>query len=230
MAVATVLIYIGVAVFAGGAVLEARRARKQQGQISVAEARPYVFVYFDNTDAPILHLVVENVGRTAATKVRLSVDPPLDSTLDTEQRKYAAFVTKELPLLPPGQSIKGVFDSAVERFNNSGFPDRFRVSSHYEGPAVAQVFDEELILDLSHLRGLLRLRRKSLHDLVEAVEAFDQTLTRWGDQHHLRVLIKDLDAYEEEQGAWVAEFQSQHQVQPEAQSPTEPPSDPGPTQ
>lgn len=61
---------------------DAEKARQAQLVISRAEARPYVYLRLDASEPPMLYLRLENVGKTAAAKMRVTVTPPLASTLD----------------------------------------------------------------------------------------------------------------------------------------------------
>ena len=93
---ATTVIAFAAAVFAGRQVLEARRTRE-------AQAQPFVVVDIQSSPvwANILNLVVENIGTTVATDVRVAFAPPLESSQADLNIAKSALVADGIPALPP---------------------------------------------------------------------------------------------------------------------------------
>jgi hypothetical protein len=101
-----------------------------------ATTRPFVVVEFDLMRVhSILHIIISNVGQSAARNISISIDPPLTAAMDTEERKSANLpvFTHPIPVLPPGREIPVLFDSTISR-NAGDYPDRYEVSLTYEGP------------------------------------------------------------------------------------------------
>jgi hypothetical protein len=93
-AIATVVVYIVLGVFAWRQIREARRLREEQARLAreswaeqarqarelqEEQARPFVIV--DLEPGFLIYLVVENIGRTMARNVTITSDKPFESTL-----------------------------------------------------------------------------------------------------------------------------------------------------
>jgi hypothetical protein len=102
------------AIFAWRQVGEARRLGEQQ-------ARPFVIVDFDVEDF-LFFIEVTNLGATLARDVRVSIDPPLGSAINTtdERMTQLKIFTEGIPTLAPGKKIRTLFDSAIERKPDEG--------------------------------------------------------------------------------------------------------------
>jgi len=202
MSVAMVAIYIVVAFYAWRAVREAQAARKQQTidaasarttqiELSKAESRPYVVAYFDFLDSPLIHLNLHNVGRTLASNIRVTSNPPLLSTLDKGDGHFGGFVTTPKELLAPSQCIRGLFDNGPDRFNGREMPTRFELILDYEGPAVEQVFHGEIqVLDLDQFADLTTVKRRSTHDIALEIEKVRNIMNRWNKVGFLGVSLR----------------------------------------
>ncbi|MDA8269183.1 MAG: hypothetical protein M0013_12600 [Actinomycetota bacterium] len=204
----TVGIYVVVAWFAKRQVDAARETREQaardahearqaQLEISRAEARPYVYLRLDASEPPMLYLRLENVGKTAAANVRVTVTPPLSSTLDRPgQEPVAAFVEREW-FLPPGVAARGLWDSAITRFASS-LPLTYEVRASYDGPATSEHFEDgPYPLDISAYKGIHYSRPKGIDDLAKAVEGLRDTVQRWDHHGFLDVLVQDRLRFDE---------------------------------
>jgi hypothetical protein len=229
-------IYVVVAWFAKRQVDAARETREQvardsdearqaQLAISKAEARPYVYLRLDASEPPMLYLRLENVGKTAAANVRLTVTPPLASTLDQPgQEPVAAFVDREW-FLPPGVVVRGFWDSAIERFA-SDLPLIFEVRATYDGPATGEhLEDGPYPLDISAYKGIHYSRPKGVDDLVKAVEGLRDTVRGWDHRGFLEVLVQDRGRFDEEVEESMEEQRNAFghvEAGPEQQSPSGP--------
>jgi hypothetical protein len=170
-------------VFAGFQIREVRRTR--DGAAADARAaldattRPYVLVEFDLLRVrSVLHIIISNVGQSAARNISISIDPPLTASLDNAERRAADLpvFNNPIPVLPPGGEIPVLFDSTIAR-NGGDYPDRYEVSLRYEGPL--GTYEESTILDLGVWSDLHYIDRKELHDLAESVEKISETLGKW---------------------------------------------------
>ena len=146
-AVATLLIYLALLVFASKQVGEARRLRE-------AQARPFVIVDFEPTS--MLQLVVQNIGHTAACDVVMVFDPPLTSSLPKPHpwEESSAF-THGIPLLPPHRTIRVDFDSAYRLYaDDSHLPTRYEVIVTYRGLEEQRPsYRDRYVLDLNIFLG-----------------------------------------------------------------------------
>jgi hypothetical protein len=103
------LVLVAAALYARAQVKEARELRQEQ-------ARPFVVVDFEPEQSPFVELVVANSGKTMARNVRINVEPPLESSLDTVMpvAKLKMF-TEGIPSLAPGKRMVTLFDSMIDR-------------------------------------------------------------------------------------------------------------------
>ena len=94
------LVVVGwAALYARGQVREARTLREEQ-------ARPFVMVDLERWDQPFVNLVVANLGKTMARNVRISFDPPLESSFDKKAPVpigQLKLFTAPIPSLAPGK-------------------------------------------------------------------------------------------------------------------------------
>lgn len=180
---ATVALYVVLAVYAVRQVGEARRLRE-------AQVRPFVVVHFE-VDW-LTEIVVENVGVTVAQDVKISFDPPLESTM---QRPWAweesTLFTDGIPTLPPNKRITVFFDSIIERYE-SEMPLSYTATVTYRG-AGKQNFNERHVLDLGLYKGTSP-PPKGLPDLVDKVGKVHEEMRKWTDGiSGLRVNASDRD-------------------------------------
>ena len=169
-------IYFALGIFA---LVQVRQAKKlREGQ-----ARPFVVVDFEPGDAPIMNLVVANVGRTMARNVRIEVDPPLESGQDRSWPvplgKLKLF-TEPIPSLAPGKRIVLLFDLLHSRPDT--LPSSYEVRLTYEWEGGKPLTDVQR-LDLDLYRNLVAVRRDSIHHVNETLKKIVQRFDRWTAGH-----------------------------------------------
>jgi len=168
-AVATVLVYLALLVYAVKQVGEARRLRE-------AQARPFVIVDFEPTW--LLQLVVQNIGQTAAQDVVMRFDPPLDSSMPKPHpwEESSAF-THGIPLLPPHRTIRVDFDTAHSVYSDDfPYPLRYDVSVTYRGSeAQSRPYRDRYVLDLNIFRGT-RLPEAGLPEIAKGIAAIKSAI------------------------------------------------------
>lgn len=86
--------------------------------------QPYVVVDIRASDfiSEALNLVVENVGPTVARNVRIRFDPPIQTSMDGDDREKLAdalIFTQGIPHLPPGRKIEVLFDIGWQFFQRT---------------------------------------------------------------------------------------------------------------
>ncbi len=180
-------IYAIAAGFAYKQISDARSSRRDQ-------TRPYVFVDFDFDNAPLIYLVLQNVGVTSATDVTFTCDPPMTSSFD---RTTVNVLTKTWLHVPPNKKIRYLYDSAIQRFaESSTLPTTYTVTATYYGVS-RQLFsnkDEKtqyrdtFVLDLESYRHLMYTREKTLADVVSTLEKLTNQFT---STDGIRVLARD---------------------------------------
>ncbi|GHE24171.1 hypothetical protein [Streptomyces capillispiralis] len=125
----------------------ARRSAAQQlalaERIHREQNEPYVIVDIqpERNDGSLL-LVIENAGPTVARNVRISCDPPLESSWtpvgdepDLTQ-VIQQVLARTIPMLPPHRRLTFLLDSR-ERFKNTELPRVYTFTVNADGPAGA---------------------------------------------------------------------------------------------
>lgn len=112
------LIFAGVV--AGAAVVSAMLNRslvKETIALRKAETDPFVAVYIEQNEAgfSFFDLVIKNIGRGAAFKVKFTVSPDVPIWHDDEYRLTdAAVISDGLDFLAPGQDLRFFYGSYIE--------------------------------------------------------------------------------------------------------------------
>jgi hypothetical protein len=70
-------------IFAAAALFGYRQAREIQ-LTRQDQTRSFVILDFDLSRPPFIHLVIKNIGKTMARRVRIQTGPPLASTFDKD--------------------------------------------------------------------------------------------------------------------------------------------------
>lgn len=170
-AVATVVVYVLLLVYAVRQVGEARSLREDQ-------ARPFVLVDF--TAENPTSIVISNTGRTAARDVRVTFDPPLASTMSKPWgwTNHPAFSDSGMSILAPGREYRLIFDSLLAR-SPSDLPRRYKVAIAYgvtNGKRKPKYLDE-YILDLADFDGV-SVPKPGLAEIAGSLRQIEQTLRR----------------------------------------------------
>jgi hypothetical protein len=183
---------------------ETRRLRK-------ARIRPFVVVDFDAfSEAPLIYLVISNLGSTLARNVQFEFRQPIASSMDDLDSKYSisnlSIFTKGIPSLPPGKTIPLLFDSAIERYN-SDLPDCYDVRISYEGGGEKgwlgarkmASYEDWMILDLGIYFNTLRVERHGLHDIHERLKEISGEMKKWSASGRGLLVLDPADIREQEE-------------------------------
>ncbi|MFD5657062.1 hypothetical protein [Streptomyces hirsutus] len=158
----SVLTAVGTFVYTHQQMKAAKRANELTERAQQEQVQPYVIADIRERvpGSQLLVFVIENTGPTMARDVRLTVDPPLRSTLgeETEVTLNAA-VTRSIPVLPPGRRLLFLMDVGHKLFS-SDLPRQYTVVVNATGPFDA-VEPLTYIIDLEVLKNSL-LNRESL--------------------------------------------------------------------
>jgi hypothetical protein len=185
-----VLIALAVGFLARRQLAEARRLRLERSQ-------PYVVVYADESPAgpANIDLVIKNFGLTAATDVRVTFSPPLDSA--ALSREHSPIRTPEaIPVLVPGQEWRTFWDTTHHRHRASGLPTTYTADvafkdSHGKGDHRFQFdLDWNVLID----RGFVTVYNE--HDAAAALREISQVLRHAmaPGRVGLQVITRDGDA------------------------------------
>lgn len=207
--VATFVVAIWAAFYAGAQVRHARELRDEQ-------AKPFVVVDFEPSEAwgNVINLVVENVGQTLARDVRLEFDPPLTSSQEQKREHFdfrsSHLLTHGIPSMPPRRRFEAFFDLSHERDKRDDLPMSYRVTVRCADAKGVEQEPLEYVLDLNFRYGLRHIGLRSQHHTASALEAIRDVLRRWTVRQGVRVWNRDFDAklaeeQEEMEAEW-AEF------------------------
>jgi hypothetical protein len=164
--------------------LQAQELREAERELRKDEARPYVVVDFERDRAPLVNLVIANLGRTMARNVRIEVDPPFDSSVYRDgPLPLAGFklFAKGIPSLAPGKRIVLLFDHMIDR-EKLDLPDSYRVRLAYEWDG-GDPLSDVLRLDLDLYRPLRQVEWHTIHDVSKTLKQIVQRFDRWTAGH-----------------------------------------------
>jgi hypothetical protein len=161
--VATAIVAVAAVIFAWRQVAEARRTRE-------AQAQPFVVVDIEPGRVWMnwLTLVVENVGKTLAKDVRITFDPPVETTVKDNDLTKSVLLREGIAALPPGRRIETLFDLSHDRLEQK-LPMRYEVSVSFRDYRNNLQESLPYTIDLTYLYDLEPLGEKTMHDLIGEV-------------------------------------------------------------
>jgi hypothetical protein len=134
------------------------------------QSRAYVVAFFDfEPDRDFPKLVVQNLGTTAAYKIRLQADPPLRSSLDEGPGTAigeVGILKQGIATLAPGRQMSTVFDVVSERPND--WEDTYRIDVTYRDRS-DKTWTDSFTLDLLALKHSTYVGEKGMTALVDEV-------------------------------------------------------------
>jgi hypothetical protein len=135
------------------------------------EVAPYIVAYFDLPFSEhVIYLVIKNVGKTLATKVRVEFEPKLIGSQE-EDFSTLPLIKDGIGSLPPESEIRTFFDTTMSVFGDQNKrPLTYRAKIRYFGGIKESERISEQILDLSAHKGLSWISRHGIHELVDRVE------------------------------------------------------------
>jgi hypothetical protein len=168
-------------IFGAAAIFAYRQAREiqltRQDQI-----RPFVIVDFDLSRPPFIHLVIKNIGKTMARRVRIQTDPPLASTFDKDGRREPVanlrVFTEAIPTMAPDREIRTLFDSFPARTEHQ-LEEVYRVTVTYEGER-GRSYVDEMVLDLGVYAKVTYVEEHTIHDVHKELKKIATAVDRWG--------------------------------------------------
>lgn len=135
------------------------------------EFAPYIIVYFDaQTDSPIFDLVVKNTGKSIADNIKITFDPPLQTSLKNYDISKLSFIHQAIPAMPPGYELRSAFDRLETRLISESLPKLYKVQVSYFGGLNQKLRRLEYVLDINTFQGILDTHASSFSDLNHTLE------------------------------------------------------------
>jgi len=130
--------------------------------------------------------VLSNIGATMAREVKVIITPPLEPGVfhDRDEqshplRKFEARLSAGIPTLPPGKTIRMLFDLFAHRPPEKGYADLYRVKASYTADATGKHYDEDVELDFGVYRALIRVTKNGSHEIHKQLEKIAGEMARW---------------------------------------------------
>lgn len=173
-------------VILGVAAVYARGQVKASREAAEAQVRPFVVVDLDfYKDPPLIYLTIENVGRTVASDVLLSFDPPLRSSFDREGEapvRDLSLLSRPIATLPPGKKFEVLFDVGPQRAG-ADLDNEYLATVLYDGnpPGAKEPkrYKSTYVLDIGLLWGLEYTVRRGTKDIYEQIKRLTDEARKW---------------------------------------------------
>jgi hypothetical protein len=158
---------------------------------------PYVVVYIDvELGREWMYLVVANVGKMVASKIRLSFDPPLQSSHQNVNLADIPMIKDGVGSLVPGEKRVTFLDGFHSYFKEKTLPMKYVVKVSYFGGLHSDERHNEEILDIQAFEGLIYTQSKGLPELVRHVEKLTEYQS--GSKKQLEKIAETLES-----GLWL---------------------------
>lgn len=171
------LILVAAAIFAW-------RQVKVTKKTTEAQMRPYVVVDLDWSNPPIMRIYVANIGRTLARNVTMKFEPPLQSSIDSDETRIAdiELFSKPQETLAPGKRIETFFDLGPSRAKRKDeLADSYAVTVSYEGIGLSDEvrhYTERQTVNVGVLWGLQYSKAYTLKDIADRLDKITKALGR----------------------------------------------------
>lgn len=195
---AQLVVLIVAACFAYYQVREARRLREQQ-------IRPFVVIDFEVEPNLIIYLEVTNLGNALARDVRIQIDPPLKSAVDFDAAGLK-MLNEGITTLAPGKVYRTFFDQGNKRVETD-LPMNYVATLTYTDQDRKRPFEERLNLDLEQYEAIRFIKKKTLGDLTEQVEAVAKLLAKWNSNIGCGLIAMTPDQARQEEGRILEEME-----------------------
>jgi len=125
--------------------------------------RPFVIAKLGTYAGVIFSLEIENIGRSPATSLRLSLDKDFYPFGNNKNLRELEAFNREIPTFAPGERMTFLLsqghkmDNVIDGVDRT--PSRFSVSAMYDFQSRA--YAETYLIDTEHYNGVLALKRNS---------------------------------------------------------------------
>ena len=217
----TALIAGGALIFAWRQVDEAKQSRKLTRDLEIERAQPYVVAFTEESPATNLaiDLVIKNFGPTAATNVRVALDPWPERAGRHDEGARVGIPT--FPVLAPGQEWRTAWVWAPDR-KDSGLPERHEGTVTFLG-----IDDKELtspvVLDLGVYMQREWVEVRGIHDAANALRDIRDNQKKWteGVVGPLSVVTRDGDAKDQQERIRLTDLRRRNDEAKEARAAAE---------
>lgn len=190
---------------------EARRLRREQAQ-------PYVVLYMEPSaaSAHFIDLILKNLGKTAASDVRVTTTPALKRSVQGGGVDDV-WLPESIPVLVPGQEWRVFWDAGFDRLNREDLPLRYEATVTFTD-STGKSYLVPSVLDWSAHKGHRWATVYGAHDAAKALQEISKTLGKWQEDLHggLAVFVRSGDAKDEQERERYEEFLGRQQAKREA--------------
>ncbi|MGN5240677.1 hypothetical protein [Rhodococcus sp. SJ-3] len=162
-------------------VREARKARALQKRLAYEQARPYVSVFMEPSQATeqFIDLVIKNFGLTGASNIHVRVTPSLKQSAQPKKDlpEQDVVLPAKIHHLGPGQEWRVFWDSSFAR-KNSNLPNGHVVHVAYNS-SEGRLHCESFYLDWSIYKGRTWTNVLSVHDVAQRLLTINNTLEKF---------------------------------------------------
>lgn len=197
----TAIVAATAAIVAKSQLKEARDLRRDQAEATLRqieearrlqreEAAPYVVVYCEENPAGngLFDLIIKNVGRTVATDIRVTADPPLERAAFSDPVR----LPDVLPVLVPGGQYRSFWDMAAKHYEKR-LVTRHEISVTYADSQGEVCATLSYVLDWD-VFAPPAVTAYGMHDAAKALREMNATLKHMTDASGLTVWARDGDA------------------------------------
>ena len=168
---AQLLVLLGAAGVAWSQAQEARRLREDQN-------RPFVVIDVDFVGSSELFLFVRNLGTSLARDVRITIEPPLKSSIEDISVAKFKMLKDGITTLAPGKELRTFFDQGFMR-HDSGLPLVYAATITYSDDRHQRNFSESMEIDMEQYTYLQFADRKDLDDVHTQLAEINKALAKW---------------------------------------------------
>lgn len=144
--------------------------------------RPYVVVVIEPSPASgqLFDLVIRNIGRRPAFRVKTTLDPKPLRARETKGAEIAnaKMLTDPIEMLAPNQELRTFYDSHADRAHSTvELPACHHVSITYRDSSKGR-YSENSVLDLEASRGTMTTSLETVHTIGKTLKKIQQTLAK----------------------------------------------------
>lgn len=140
------------------------------------DSAPYMIAYFEFTD-PVISFVAKNIGKSIASNIRWSVDPPFVVPPQAYDLNNMSFFKEGIAALAPGQELRTTYSPIRSYLDDPPKnPRKYTVTIKFKGGISPEERTNTMFLDIAAIEGTGYHDEKGLEDLVKEVERLRETL------------------------------------------------------
>lgn len=145
------------------------------------QTRPYVTVTAEDgeTSRHFVDIVIRNIGASPARQVEITVDPPLQSSVEDAEHpiSHAKVFTEPIVFLAPGAMHRLFYDSHIQRNARDDLPSAHKVTVSYDDQS-GHHWSETYTLDIDAGAGQVFTEIYGVHHLAQAAREIATVVKR----------------------------------------------------